>query len=74
MKKIKFGDDHMGKSFSEFAHGSHYNPRRREPDWPTLVRPRTARAHFDGISNAAGFKDHIFRVRTDLAPVVQRSS
>ncbi len=29
--------------------------RNREPDWPALMRPTTARAYLDGIVSAAKF-------------------
>lgn len=45
----------MGKSYGTFPHRSYNGRKLREPDWPALMRPTTARAYLDGILGATKF-------------------
>jgi hypothetical protein len=45
----------MGNSFGELPHRWYYDRKLSEPDWPALMRPKTARAYLDGIVRAAKF-------------------
>jgi hypothetical protein len=64
----------MGSSSGTFPHRLYTCQKLREPDRPSLIRPRTARADLDGMANGARFNDRIFRVRTAPAAVEQTSS
>jgi hypothetical protein len=52
----------MENSSSNFPYRLHNCTKLREPDRPSRIRPRTARADFDGWLKAPGSREHSFRV------------